>query len=202
MPIIVDKKKKREKILEAAVKVFSKKGRTATKISDIAEEAGIGKGTIYEYFQSKDEIFSATFNYFMEKQEEVITRRLFLIHDPLEKLRAYFSAWTEVLEGDYLEYLEIVLDFWAEGVRKGDDSWKIDLNVLYAENIKILESLLSGCAASGEIKIVDNKLLAAAMLGALDGLLIQWIMDRDSFQIRKAIQLFVDTMIEGLKKNK
>lgn len=202
MPIIVDKKKKREKILEAAVKVFSKKGRTATKISDIAEEAGIGKGTIYEYFQSKDEVFSASFHYFMEKLEEVITRRLFPIHDPLEKLRAYFSAWTEVLEGDYLEYLEIVLDFWAEGVRKGDDSWKIDLNVLYAENIKILESLLSGCAASGEIKTVDNKLIAATMLGALDGLLIQWIMDRDSFQIRKAIRLFADTMIEGLKMNK
>ena len=202
MPIIVDKKEKRAIILNAAIRVFSKKGRTVTKISDIAEEAGIGKGTIYEYFRSKDEVFSATFNYFMAKQEEVITQRLSSINDPLEKLRAYFSAWTEVLEGEYLDYLEIVLDFWAEGVRKGDDSWKIDLNMLYSENIKILESLLSGCAARGEIKTVDNKLIAATMLGALDGLLIQWIMDRDSFDIRKATQLFADTMIEGLKKKK
>ena len=90
MPIIVDKKEKRAKILNAAIRVFSKKGRTVTKISDIAEEAGIGKGTIYEYFRSKDEVFSATFNYFMDKQEEVITQRLSSINDPLEKLRAYF----------------------------------------------------------------------------------------------------------------
>ena len=200
MPIIVDKKVKREKILESAIKVFSKTGRTNTKISDIAEEAGIGKGTIYEYFQSKDEVFSATFNYFMEKQEEVIARRLNRIHDPLEKLRAFFSAWAEVLEGEYLDYLEIVLDFWAEGVRKGDDSWKIDLNVLYTENIGYLDKILQECVTSREIKPVDTKLIAAIMLGALDGLLIQWIMDRNAFEIEKATRLFVGTMIEGLKK--
>ena len=175
MPIIVDKKEKRERILEAAVKVFSKKGRSGTKISDIADAAGIGKGTIYEYFQSKDEVFAASFYHFMEKFEDVISRRLFRIQDPLEKLRVYFAAWTEILEGDYLDYLEIVLDFWAEGVRKGEDSWKIDLNRFYAENIAVLDSLLSDCVAKGEIKPVNTKLIASTMLGALDGMLIQWI---------------------------
>ena len=200
MPIVVDKKVKREKILDAAIKVFSQKGRSSTKISDLAERAGIGKGTVYEYFQSKDEVFAASFYHFMEKFEEVISRRLFRIQDPLKKLRVYFSAWTEILEGDYLDYLEIVLDFWAEGVRKGDDSWKIDLSRFYAENVSVLDSLLAECVARGEVKPVDTTLIASTMLGALDGLLIQWVFNRDAFEIRMAVDLFVDTMIDGLKR--
>ncbi|MCJ7579035.1 MAG: TetR/AcrR family transcriptional regulator [Candidatus Aminicenantes bacterium] len=198
MPKIVNKEEKKGQILEAAIKVFSKKGLNNTKISDIAEEAAIGKGTLYEYFKSKDEIFAASFYYFMGKFEEGISHRLFRIQDPLEKLRAYFTAWTEMLEGDYLDYLEIVLDFWAEGVRERNDSWMIDLNKLYSENRDILDSLLSDCISKGEIKPVDTKLIASIMLGALDGILIQWVMDRKAFNMKEAVLLLVKTMIEGL----
>lgn len=202
MPIPVDKKEKKEKILEASIKVFSKKGLKNTKISDIALKAGIGKGTLYEYFKSKDEVFSATFYFFMERLDKAISHRLFRIHDPMEKLRAYFSVWTEVLEGEYLDYLGIVLDFWAEGVRQRDNTWLIDLNELYSENIKILDNLFSKCVAKGKIKPVNTKIMASIMLGALDGLLIQLIMNPESFNIKKSIDLLVETMIQGLKNEK
>ena len=48
---------KREKILEAALSVFTKEGFYNAKIEDIAQTAGVGKGTIYEYFKSKQELF-------------------------------------------------------------------------------------------------------------------------------------------------
>ncbi len=199
MPRIVNKEEKKALILEASIRVFSKKGLNNTKISDIAEGAAIGKGTIYEYFKSKDEIFTASFFYHMEKFEEGISRRLFRIQDPLEKLRAYFSAWSELFEGDHLDYLEIVLDFWAEGVRQRDNSLMIDLNKFYSENRDMLDNLLSECVSKGEIKQVDTKLIASIMLGTLDGILIQWIMDRKAFNMKEAVVLFVETMIDGLK---
>lgn len=199
MPRIVNKEEKKGQILEAAVKVFSKKGLNNTKISDIAEEAAIGKGTIYEYFKSKDEVFTASFHYFMENFEKGLSHRLYRIQDPMEKLRAYFSAWSDIFEGKYLDYIEIVLEFWAEGVRQRDDSWKIDLNSIYSQNRDMLDFLLSDCVSKGEIKRVDTKLIASTMLGALDGILIQWILDRKSFDIKEATRLFIQTMINGLK---
>ena len=138
----------------------------------------------------------------MDKVETIVSKRLYRIHDPLEKLSAVFSAWADILDSEYVEYMEIVLDFWAEGVRKGEDSWKIDLNRFYAENIAVLDSILSDCVAKGEIKPVNTKLIASTMLGALDGMLIQWVTNRDVFDIKEAAQLFVGTMIEGLKKEK
>lgn len=50
-------KGKRELIIEAAEKVFSEKGFFQAKVEEIAAEAGVGKGTVYEYFSSKQEVF-------------------------------------------------------------------------------------------------------------------------------------------------
>lgn len=50
-------KTKENDILSAAIEVFHEKGFSNTSIQDIANRAGIGKGTIYEYFKSKEELF-------------------------------------------------------------------------------------------------------------------------------------------------
>ena len=53
MPRIVDKSRKKVEIMEAALRIFTKKGFSNSTISDIAIESGIGKGTVYEYFNNK-----------------------------------------------------------------------------------------------------------------------------------------------------
>ena len=66
---------KKEQILHAALEVFAKQGLQKGKIADIAEKAGIGKGTVYEYFSSKEEIFKAIEDMFISdsiKQMEEI----------------------------------------------------------------------------------------------------------------------------------
>ena len=66
------KKKTKQAILKAAVKLFGKKGFDKTSISALAKEAGIGKGTIYTYFQTKSDILYA----FCEEQLEFIHQEL------------------------------------------------------------------------------------------------------------------------------
>ena len=70
-PKIVDKELKKMEILHAAIKVFASKGIPNTKMIDIAREAGIGKGTIYEYFRSKKEIIQETFQAFLQELDQV-----------------------------------------------------------------------------------------------------------------------------------
>lgn len=54
-----NKVKKRKCILDAAIKLFSEKGYAQTSIEELAREAGIGKGTVYSYFQTKRDIVRA-----------------------------------------------------------------------------------------------------------------------------------------------
>ena len=54
-------------ILQAAVKVFARRGYFNAKVADIAREAGIADGTVYLYFKSKDEVLHSVFNRAMEE---------------------------------------------------------------------------------------------------------------------------------------
>jgi AcrR family transcriptional regulator len=66
------KKQTRKAIMEAALKLFSRQGYEHTSIDQLARAAGIGKGTVYSYFQAKSEIFLA----FCEEQLEFVYQEL------------------------------------------------------------------------------------------------------------------------------
>ena len=116
-PKIVDKEEKRNKILESAIRVFAKFGLPNTKMVQIAEAAGIGKGTIYEYFKSKEELAVAAFNVVMKEAQVQIAKRISKIEVPVEKLRTYILCWLDIMHEEFLDYADIMLDIWAEGVR-------------------------------------------------------------------------------------
>ena len=63
-PKVVDKPQKRQSILAAAIRVFLRKGYHSTKMEDIAQEADVAKGTIYQYFKSRDQFPAALFDLF------------------------------------------------------------------------------------------------------------------------------------------
>ncbi len=63
---MASKEERRIEILKASIKVFSKYGFHKSKIQEIAEEAGVGKGTIYEYFDSKKSLFQEMIKYIMD----------------------------------------------------------------------------------------------------------------------------------------
>jgi AcrR family transcriptional regulator len=72
------KRKTRNAIMEAAVHLFSENGFERTSIQQLAQAAGIGKGTIYSYFQTKTEIFHA----FCEDELDFIRSELLTKTDP------------------------------------------------------------------------------------------------------------------------
>ena len=73
------KSERRESILQAASELFGSKGYLETKMSDIADACGIAKGTMYEYFSSKDELAAEWCRNFFKEYESCI-ERLSLIH--------------------------------------------------------------------------------------------------------------------------
>jgi len=200
VPKIIDRQEKRSQILEAAMRIFAQRGVKNTKISDIAEAAEIGKGTVYEYFQSKDEIISASFRYFMETVGVTIGRRVSELTEPLDKLMAFFSGWADILESEVMGYIEVVLDFWAEGIREDKGVLAFNLAELYAKYRATVGQLLDDCVTAGCIRPVDTRITASILLGTMDGLLVQWVADRTAFDIKAAVEALPDLITYGLKK--
>jgi AcrR family transcriptional regulator len=90
---------RRAEILAAALKVFCKKGYTEARMEDVAAQARIAKGTLYLYFSSKAEIYSAAVHHAMEQLSTLTEERLTGIAGVAEKLETLIA---------------VRLEFWSE----------------------------------------------------------------------------------------
>lgn len=84
---------RRRKILEAAFKVFEKKGYQDTKISDITKKLKMGHGTFYRYFKNKVDIFVYVFDNILMKLEEILKIEP---PDKADDLKSYFEQVTRI----------------------------------------------------------------------------------------------------------
>ncbi|GLX69643.1 TetR/AcrR family transcriptional regulator [Paenibacillus glycanilyticus] len=80
---------RKDQIKRAALKVFAEKGLAGTKMSMIAEEAGISQGLSYKYFESKDEIFALLVEEAIEESHNAIREIGQLPGSPLDQLRTF-----------------------------------------------------------------------------------------------------------------
>lgn len=98
MTPIPDTDDKRTRILQAAVKVFGRSGLERGKIADVAEEAAIGKGTVYEYFRSKEELFIALVENFFVEIFQYMDAILSTDETPVQKITAFIDYTFEFLD--------------------------------------------------------------------------------------------------------
>ena len=198
-PRIVNKDEKKRQIVDAAMKVFAKNGLYNAKMIDIAEAAGIGKGTIYEYFKSKEDIFLEAFNYFMKEMEAQMGVRLFRLTDPSEKLIAIIEVFFDSFE-TFHESTYIMFDFWAEGIRKRDARMEELLKNVYYEYRQFLSSILDEGKAKGVFRDLNSHMVASSIVGAMDGLILQWIIFGHDYDVHLARTEFINLVLSGINK--
>jgi AcrR family transcriptional regulator len=87
---------KRRQILAGAIQVFKKKGYHKATVREIAKEAGIGLGSIYDYVNSKDDILYLFFENYATTFFEKVRARASMVSDPLQRLEITYRAFLEV----------------------------------------------------------------------------------------------------------
>ncbi len=94
----MDKEQKRKKIIKAAASIFARDGIEKARIEDIAREAGIGKGTVYLYFRSKDAIFEEGIKYFANVRINKLRNILNKYNSAIKKLYILLNLSTKISE--------------------------------------------------------------------------------------------------------
>jgi AcrR family transcriptional regulator len=91
---------RRDQILTAAHAVFASRGFRQATVGDIADAAGIAKGTLYLYFKSKDDIYWAAMNRGLDGLQALTTAALERVTHPREKLRAFIETKVRFFDAD------------------------------------------------------------------------------------------------------
>lgn len=194
------KKDKGDRILKAAAQVFANRGYNRTLIADIAKQAGIGKGTVYEYFSSKEDLFFAVFEWFVKQSgveaKVAISALGGSAADRLHALgNSLMQTWTEA--GDLYT---LVMEFWSASASSNmRNHFKEAFREAYQDFRFIVSTLIQEGIDRGEFRDgVDKESIAAALVGTWDALLLQaWF--EEGFDPTHAANQHMAVMIRGLK---
>jgi len=193
-----DRGDKRPRLVKAATDVFAEKGYAATRVADIAEHAGIGKGTVYEYFSSKKELLFAVF----ESINENITARMNTVLDndepTQEQLFNLLRLGAEVIS-EQRELQPVVLDFWAASRGGGfEEHYRAAVVASYTLYRRLIADFIHDGQRQGKFRSdVDAESLAATVVATVDGLGIQHYFDH-SMDPRAITENFAHLLFESL----
>lgn len=191
---------RRSTILAAAAQVFASKGYAATRIIEVARTAQVGKGTIYEYFPSKEALFFAVF-------EEMMDGAAAAVAQASETLRGNFAARMQSLSDQiistWLEELHmyaLVMEFWsATASSPGRERFKASFREGYTGLRGVVGELIRKGQACGEVtRDCDVAAVAASLIGTWDALLLQAWLDPD-FDALSTSRAFMPVVLRGLE---
>ncbi|MDZ7672112.1 MAG: TetR/AcrR family transcriptional regulator [Halanaerobiales bacterium] len=171
------KTNKKELIREAALKVIAKEGFYNTKTSKIAEEAEVAVGTIYNYFESKDEILEYIFEVEFEKRIEMLKKMKNKESTIFEKLSLFMKSHFDEVKNN-LDTAQIL-------VREKEFPKSRDFSAIlnYLNEIPILlEEMLEEAMSKGEIKKQNTSITAALIFGGLQGI-VEKALRTDSLEL-------------------
>jgi AcrR family transcriptional regulator len=120
-----EKEHRRQEIISAAEKVFFKKGIDNATMDEVAEKAELSKATLYLYFSSKEEIYSAIFSKSQEKLFKTIKAATDKLTDTREKIGAFISTFISFQKKNP-EYFEAFFYFLTRDIEHHDENCYVD----------------------------------------------------------------------------
>lgn len=185
MPAAVDKDAKRSEIVRYAADVFSRTGYHETKMQDIATAADIGKGTIYEYFRTKEELFLAVYDAWMSEYEAMIRQRVDAAEDALSKVDAIRDSAVEFYQSRAVQ-APLLLEFWAHALRTDNPAFLERINRTRTFLRTLGADLAQQLVDAGWFVNIDAASFALLETGISDGIFLAWVLEGRSFPLEKA----------------
>jgi TetR/AcrR family transcriptional regulator, fatty acid metabolism regulator protein len=188
---------KRQQLLGAAVRVFARKGFHASRVGDIAEEAGVAHGLLYHYFKSKDQVLEAVFH----DNWSILVTRIELVEESDEPAADQIRHIAAIVLRTWLHLPDVVRVVIQEFGRSPELPERIGELTL---PIDVLQRVIARGIERGEFrKDVDPAFAATVVYGSIDELLTAWVLGRlpsDEDAVARAEQTLVEVILLGLQK--
>jgi AcrR family transcriptional regulator len=195
-----DKDEKKREIAAAALVVFAEQGFETASMRQVASQAGIGKGTIYEYYRSKDELISHSIRLWMEQMVAEAEEAIGGLGDPEEKLRSYVSMFVEMFLTDETMPRMIVSTFQLFITRLHDTTYGEILRMMFRGAVEPIEKILLEGMEKGVFRIESREEARkiAINLGAyLDGICLDHLFMGGYFDLREQVDHYMKCLLEA-----
>jgi AcrR family transcriptional regulator len=201
MPKLVDKEARRRELIGVAARVFADKGFRNARIEDIAGDAGVAKGLVYDYFASKEELFFAVFEWYNERISLWIRERLKTAGTARDRLtllaRLFVKAGLK-----HIDLYGLTLEFWAAaGIGTYEGRFRESFRDAYRAMRAMVAEIIRDGLSGGEFRDTsDPEAVAAVLVGAIDAAVLQYWLDRELDPVTM-VDRFLETFLIGMSES-
>ncbi|MCP4543329.1 MAG: TetR/AcrR family transcriptional regulator [Chloroflexi bacterium] len=193
------RKERRNQILDAATAVFARLGFHRARMDDIVQESGLSKGTLYWYFDSKDDIIAALPERILAwgmKDLQALSRGEGSVRERLLLFTRQVMAEFEHLSG----LLPIIYEFYAAAARQ-ETVYRV-LQDYVRDYRETLAALIQHGIDQGEFRTVNAVETAIILCALYEGLGILWMVDPQAVNLNELVEHSVRLLLDGLKRHR
>lgn len=189
---------KYDAIIDAAVKVIARHGYHNAQVSKIAREAEVADGTIYLYFENKDDVLTSLFREKMGRFIQDMEQTLEGIDDPADQLKTLIDMHFRHLEKD----AELAIVTQIE-LRQSNPYVRQAIGRILKSYLNMIDRIIKSGQESGIFRReVDVKIARKMIFGTLDETVTSWIMNGRKYSLMEMVDSIHDLFLHGLKEQK
>ena len=189
---------KRRQLLDAAVRVFARKGFHASRVGDIAEEAGVAKGTIYLYFRDREELVEKTF----ETAIGELHKRVDAALDSEGTFEQRLRAMTTAKLAFFNQNREFFRLYHALKMPEGNVSQqrrqKRTCQPQFRARVERVATALKEAMDAGEIRPLDPNRLALILIETSTAIVLERLSEDAPPPESEDVELIVSTLLSGI----
>ena len=191
------KEERKSQIMDAAMKIITRKGFSNTRMDDIVQEAGLSKGAIYHHYHGKKDIFLALIEHWETQTFPDFYNRNGKERSATNTLRDFANEILKVFNSrSYVFHAEV--EFWS--LSNQDDEVRKRSQELYEKIINLFELVINKGTRNNEFISVDTRMTAIYILSVFQG--INWfcIFNDKKLKAENYIHDSIEMIIKGLRK--
>jgi len=183
-----------KRIFEAAVALFGSKGYHRTTIDEIVVQSGVGKGSFYRYFKSKDELLAKLIKRSFKRISFDVNRILSDETGILQQIETIIKTWLEFIEANHVVYRMIRL----EGVNPEISTPQMFFDYII-KHLPMLKERVIALDRNRELRIADFYTVFYGVMGFIEGVAHKWYHNNMSYPLIDELPVILDVLFSGLK---
>ena len=184
------------KILDAALEVFAEKGFHVATVDEIAERAGVGKGTLYRYFANKETLFNELVRLRLEELEKSAKAVLDGQDDVLTMIAKYLHTYFDFFDRNQRLYRLIV----QERLDVGEQFQDLYVKKIM-RRIPHLKRKIYGASQQGVLKDMDFQTVFYGVMGFVHGVIQKWLASECAYPLVDELPTVKEVLFYGFVKS-
>lgn len=191
--------RRQKHIIRAAEKVFARRGFQGATIHEIASEAELAVGTIYNFFVSKEALYSEIITSRLEEMRQEVLGKIQHIEDVKERLKTILLSQSSFIEKNKDFFIIFIRDQnrfpWAFAKDLGQE-----VSVRYQRYLSSLKDIFKEGIRKGVFKSFDPEDLAEAWGGMCNSFFFKWLMEKPAWALKTKALILYEIFMRGVEK--